>query len=62
MRGVRAAEAVDRLRVVADHGQADAVRAQHSHDVDLDLVDVLVLVDQHVVPPWRTWSARASRR
>ena len=46
---VRAAEAVDRLRVVADDGQADAVRTQVPDDVDLHLVDVLVLVDEDVV-------------
>ena len=47
---VGAPEAVDGLRVVADHGQPGPVRAQQPDDVDLDLVDVLVLVDQHVIP------------
>ena len=46
-----AAEGVDRLGVVADDGEALAVGAQQPHDVDLDLVDVLVLVDEHPVPP-----------
>src|SRR5690606_26061007 len=48
MAAVSAPEAVHGLRVVADHGEADAVGTQQPHDVDLDLVDVLVLVDEHV--------------
>jgi hypothetical protein len=44
-----AAEAVDRLRVVADRGDAQAIRPQRMHEVGLQPVDVLPLVDQHVV-------------
>ena len=50
---VRAAEPVHGLGVVADHGQPDAVGTQQPDDVDLDLVDVLVLVDQNVIPTRR---------
>ena len=42
-------EAVDGLRVVADHGEAAAARAQGVEDVGLEGVRVLVLVDEHVV-------------
>ena len=49
MAAVGPAEGIDRLCVVADHRQPVAIRAQQPHDVDLDLVDVLVLVDQHVI-------------
>ena len=49
VRGIGPAEAVDRLRVVADDGQAAAARAHQGHDVDLQRVHVLVLVDEHVV-------------
>ena len=42
-------EAVDRLRVVAHHGQAPAVGLQRVQDAGLQAVGVLVLVDQHVV-------------
>ena len=59
---VRAAEAVDRLRVVADDGQSDAVRAQVPDDVDLHLVDVLVLVDEDVVVAARPAPGRAHHR
>ncbi len=44
-----AAEGVDRLRVVADHGQAAAVRLHREQDRRLQRVGVLVFVDQHVV-------------
>ena len=43
------AEGVDGLRVVADAGDAGAVRAQQRDDVGLQRVGVLVLVDEHVV-------------
>ena len=43
---VGAAEAVDGLGVVADAGQAAAFGRQQPHDVGLDRVDVLVLVDE----------------
>jgi hypothetical protein len=43
------AEAVDRLEVVADRGHVAALAPQAADDVDLQPVDVLVLVDQHVV-------------
>ena len=45
----RAAEGVDRLRVVADHGHAGAVGLQGQHDARLQRVGVLVFVDQDVV-------------
>ena len=45
----RRAERVDRLRVVADDGDAAAVRLQRAQDRRLQPVGVLVLVDQHVV-------------
>jgi hypothetical protein len=44
----RAAEAIDRLRVVADHGQAAAVGLHGQQQRGLQAVGVLVLVDQHV--------------
>ena len=47
---VGTAEAVDGLGVVAHHGQSCPGRPQHADDVDLGLIDVLVLVDQDVVP------------
>ena len=43
------AEAVDRLRVVAHHRHAGAVRSQPGHDPGLDDIGVLVLVDEHLV-------------
>ena len=46
---VAAAERVDRLRVVADDGDAAAVGLQAQQDARLQRVRVLVLVDQHVV-------------
>ncbi len=46
----RPAERVDRLCVVADDGEPAAVGTEPAHDVDLKLVDVLVLVDEHPVP------------
>jgi hypothetical protein len=45
----RRAEAVDRLQVVADDRHVLAARAQRAHEVDLQAVDVLVLVDEEVV-------------
>ena len=45
---VRATERVDRLRVVADHGEAAAARLQRQQDRGLQAVGVLVFVDQHV--------------
>jgi hypothetical protein len=45
----RSAEAVDRLGVVADHGETGSTRPQGVEDVGLQRVRVLVLVDQHVV-------------
>ena len=47
------AERVHRLCVVADDRQSTAVRTQCPHDVDLGLIDILVLVDQHMVPAGR---------
>ena len=49
MAGVGTAKAVDRLGVVTDHREAAPVRPQPHHDLDLERVDVLVLVDEHVV-------------
>ena len=43
------AEGVDRLRVVADHGQATAIGLHREQDRGLQRVGVLVFVDQHVV-------------
>ncbi len=51
MSGVGAAEAVDRLRVVAHDREPLAVRTQQSDNIDLDPVHVLVLIDQHPIPP-----------
>ena len=45
----RGAERVDRLGVVADHGDALAVRLHRSQDRCLQAVGVLVFVDQHMV-------------
>ena len=47
--GARAAEAVHRLRVVADDGEARVGAAQRAQHVDLQRVDVLVLVDADVI-------------
>ena len=47
----RRAERIDRLGVVADDGQAAAVRLQRQQDRGLQAVGVLVLVDQHVIEP-----------
>ena len=44
-----AAEGVDRLRIVAYHGEAATVGLQRQQDRSLQVVGVLVLVDQHVV-------------
>ena len=49
VRGARGAEAVDRLEVVARPPSGRGRPAQAAHDVDLQAVDVLVLVDEHVV-------------
>ncbi len=43
------AEGIDRLRVVADHGEAAPVRLQPEQDRGLQPVGVLIFVDQHVV-------------
>ena len=43
------AKAVDRLKVVADHGQFAPLAAQAAHDLGLQAVDVLILVDEHVL-------------
>ena len=45
----RRAEAVDRLEVVAHDRQLAARISEAAHDVDLDAVDVLVLVHEHVL-------------
>lgn len=54
---VGAPEAVDRLRVIAHHGEPLTIGTEQPHDVDLYAVDVLVLVDEHVVPPGTQASA-----
>ena len=41
--------AVDRLEVVADHGQLAVALAQAPDDLHLEAVHVLVLVDQQVL-------------
>ena len=43
------AKAIDGLRIVADHGQAPAIRLQAEQDGGLQGVGILVLVDQHVI-------------
>ncbi len=45
----RGAEGIDRLRVVADDGQAAPVGLQRQQDRGLQAVGVLVFVDQHMV-------------
>ena len=45
----RGAKRIDRLRIVADDGDAVAVRPQALQDFGLQHVRVLVLVDQDVV-------------
>ena len=45
----RRAERIDRLRVVADHGEAAAAGLQRQQDRRLQPVGVLVFVDQHMV-------------
>ncbi len=44
----RAAEGIDRLRVVADHGHALPIRLQCPHDLRLQRIGVLVFVDENV--------------
>ena len=43
------AERIDRLRVVADDGQAASVRLQRQQDRGLQAVGVLIFVDQHMI-------------
>ena len=45
----RGAKRINRLRVVADHGQAAPAGLQRQQDRRLQAVGVLVLVDQHMV-------------
>ena len=45
----RRPERVNRLRIVAYHGQAGAPRLQRQEDTGLEPVGVLVLGDQHVI-------------
>ena len=51
LRTRRRAERIDRLRVVADHGQTLAARPQRQQDRGLQPVGVLIFVDQHVIEP-----------
>ena len=46
-----ATKAVHRLRVVADDREPSSVRPQPCDDVDLNLIDVLIFVDEDMVPP-----------
>jgi hypothetical protein len=48
--GARPPERVDRLCVIADNREPAAVGTEPAHDVDLKLVDILILVDEHPVP------------
>ena len=45
----RGAERIDRLRIVADHGEAAALGLQRQQDRGLQAVGVLIFVDQHMV-------------
>jgi hypothetical protein len=45
----RRAERIDRLCIVADHGEARPVRPQRQQDLGLEPIGVLVLVNQNVV-------------
>ena len=45
----RTTKGIDRLRIVADHGQAAAVRLQREQDRGLHRVRILVLVDEDMV-------------
>jgi hypothetical protein len=45
----RRAERIDRLCIVADHGEARPVRPQRQQDLGLEPIGVLVLVNQDVV-------------
>jgi hypothetical protein len=53
----RGAERVDRLRVVADHGEAAAVGLERQQDRGLQAVGVLIFVDQHVIEARRDSAA-----
>jgi hypothetical protein len=48
VRAAGGAEAVDRLQLVANDAEAAVAAAARFDDLDLQLVDVLVLVDEHV--------------
>ena len=45
----RGAEGIDRLRVVADDGQAPAAGLQRQQDRGLQPVGVLIFIDQHMI-------------
>ena len=45
----RGAERIDRLRVVADHGEAVPAGLQRQQDRRLQPVGVLIFVDQHMI-------------
>ena len=47
----RGAERIDRLGVVADHGEAASARFQRQQDRRLQPVGVLIFVDQHMIEP-----------
>ena len=62
VRAVRAAEGVDACASSPTTVRPSSVGPQRAHDVHLDAVHVLVLVDQHVVPPPGDLPDRASGR
>ncbi len=52
--------AVDRLGIVADHGQAASVGLERQEDRGLQAIGILVFVDQHMVEGGRAMSAAMS--
>ena len=62
LRTVARAERIDRLRVVADDGQAAAVGLERQQDRGLQAVGVLVFVDQHVIEARDDVAARSRLR
>ena len=45
----RGAEGVDRLRIIADNGQAASIGSEREHDLALQSVGVLVFIDQQMI-------------
>ena len=56
------AKRVDRLRVVADHGEAASLRPQRQQDRGLQAVAVLIFVDQHMVEALADFGSKARIR